>query len=230
MGVDFNKKRTLLVSGILLGLAGALLAYFGNPGNMAICIACFIRDTAGGMKLHQAGVVQYVRPEIAGMVLGSFVISVATGEYRSVAGSSPLIRFLLGVMMMIGALVFLGCPLRMVIRMSAGDLNAYVALAGFVLGIFTGTVALKRGFSLGRSYDTHRSNGYVLPGLLVFLLALSLLAPGLFAWSEKGPGSMHAPVLLSLGQGWPLGRCPRNAGTCFAGSVRDDHPVRKFRT
>lgn len=228
MGVDFNKKRTLLVSGILLGLTGALLAYFGNPGNMAICIACFIRDTAGGMKLHQAGVVQYVRPEIAGMVLGSFVIAVATGEYRSVAGSSPLIRFLLGVMMMIGALVFLGCPLRMVIRMSAGDLNAYVALAGFVLGIFTGTVALKRGFSLGRSYDTHRSNGYVLPGLLVFLLALSLLAPGLFAWSEKGPGSMHAPVLLSLGAGLAFGALSQKCRTCFAGSVRDIILMRNF--
>ena len=37
--------------------------------------------------------------------------------------------------MMIGALVFLGCPLRMVIRMSAGDLNAYVALIGFAGGV-----------------------------------------------------------------------------------------------
>lgn len=99
--------------------------------------------------------------------------------------------------------------------------------AGFVLGIFTGTVALKRGFSLGRSYDTHRSNGYVLPGLLVFLLALSLLAPGLFAWSEKGPGSMHAPVLLSLGQGW-LWALSQKCRTCFAGSVRDIILMRNF--
>ena len=37
--------------------------------------------------------------------------------------------------MMIGALVFLGCPLRMLIRMSAGDLNAYVGLIGFAGGI-----------------------------------------------------------------------------------------------
>ena len=29
-----------------------------------------------------------------------------------------MIRFILGVIIMIGALVFLGCPLRMVIRMS----------------------------------------------------------------------------------------------------------------
>ena len=55
-----------------------------------------------------------------------------------------MIRFVLGMIVMTGALVFLGCPLRMLIRMSAGDLNAYVALAGFVGGVFTGTAALKR--------------------------------------------------------------------------------------
>lgn len=228
MELDFNKKKVLIASGVLLGLVGALLAYTGNPKNMAICIACFIRDTAGGMKLHQAEVVQYIRPEIAGMVLGSFVISIATREYRSVAGSSPLIRFLLGVMMMIGALVFLGCPLRMVIRMSAGDLNAWVALVGFVLGIFTGTLALRRGFSLGRSYDTRPSNGYVLPGILVFVLALSLVVPGLFAWSEKGPGSMHAPVLISLTAGLVFGALSQKCRTCFAGSVRDVILMRNF--
>lgn len=228
MELDFNKKKVLIASGVLLGLVGALLAYTGNPKNMAICIACFIRDTAGGMKLHQAEVVQYIRPEIAGMVLGSFIISIATKEYRSVAGSSPLIRFLLGVMMMIGALVFLGCPLRMVIRMSAGDLNAWVALVGFVLGIFTGTLALRRGFSLGRSYDTRPSNGYVLPGLLVFVLALSLVVPGLFAWSEKGPGSMHAPVLISLAAGLVFGALSQKCRTCFAGSVRDVILMRNF--
>lgn len=228
MQLDFNEKRILVVSGILLGAVGAMLAYFGNPRNMAICIACFIRDTAGGMKLHQADVVQYIRPEIAGMVLGSFAISKATREYRPVAGSSPMIRFLLGVMMMIGALVFLGCPLRMVIRMSAGDLNAWVALVGFILGIFTGTLALKRGFSLGRSYDTHSAGGYVLPGLLIFVLALSLFVPGLFAWSEKGPGSMHAPVLVSLAAGLVFGALSQKCRTCFAGSVRDVILMKNF--
>ena len=44
-----------------------------------------------------------------------------------------MIRFVLGVIIMIGALVFLGCPLRMVLRMSAGDLNAWVALIGLSL-------------------------------------------------------------------------------------------------
>ena len=45
-------------------------------------------------------------------------------EFRPKGGSSPMLRFLLGVFVMIGALVFLGCPLRMVIRLGGGDLNA----------------------------------------------------------------------------------------------------------
>ena len=54
------------------------------------------------------------------------------------------------MIIMIGSLAFLGCPLRMVIRMSAGDLNAWVALIGFVAGVATGAFFLKKGFSLGR--------------------------------------------------------------------------------
>ena len=144
-----DSKKKLALAGVVCGIVAACLAALGNPANMAFCIACFIRDTAGAMGMHQAEVVQYARPEIIGLVLGAFIISVATKEYRSTAGSSPMIRFVLGVIIMIGALVFLGCPLRMVIRMSAGDLNAWVAFVGFILGVGTGVFALKNGFSLG---------------------------------------------------------------------------------
>jgi pyruvate,water dikinase len=73
-------------------------------------VACFERDIAGALGLHRAGVVQYLRPEIIGFVLGAFFISIFTKEYRPRAGSSTLVRFFLGVFAMIGALVFLGCP------------------------------------------------------------------------------------------------------------------------
>ena len=128
-----DSKKKLAFAGIVCGLVAVCLAWFGNPANMAFCIACFIRDTAGALGLHSAEAVQYARPEIMGLVLGSFLISVATKEYRSTAGSSPAVRFILGMILAIGSLVFLGCPLRMIIRMSAGDLNAWVALIGFIL-------------------------------------------------------------------------------------------------
>lgn len=179
------------------------------------------------MKFHQAAVVQYVRPEIAGIAAGAFIIALLTKEYRSTAGSSPMIRFVLGVIMMIGALVFLGCPLRMVIRMSAGDLNAYVALIGFVAGVFTGTMALKRGFSLGRSYESGKASGYVLPILLVIVLILSVTT-ALMAVSEKGPGSMHAPVGIALAGGLVFGAISQKCRTCFAGSIRDVILMKNF--
>lgn len=220
-------KKSLVISGIVLGIVGALLAFFGNPKNMAICVACFIRDTAGAMKFHQAAAVQYVRPEIVGIVLGAFIISIITREYHSTGGSSPMVRFLLGVIMMIGSLVFLGCPLRMIIRISAGDLNAYVALIGFAAGTATGTVALKRGFSLGRAHDTKPASGYILPALLVLVLLVSLTT-SMMAVSEKGPGSLHAPVLISLAGGLVFGAVSQKCRTCFAGGFRDLFLMKNF--
>lgn len=45
----FDSKKKLGIAGVIMGLVAATLAYFGNPANMAICIACFVRDTAGAL-------------------------------------------------------------------------------------------------------------------------------------------------------------------------------------
>lgn len=222
----YDSKKKLAVAGILCGVVAAILAYFGNPANMAFCIACFVRDMAGALGMHQAEVVQYARPEIVGLVLGAFLISAVTKEYRSTAGSSPMIRFVLGMVIMIGSLVFLGCPLRMVIRMSAGDFNAWVALIGFILGVATGTFALKQGFSLGRSHDTGKESGTVLSFLLVGILVLA--AFGLLKASEAGPGSMHAPIILSLLGGLVFGALAQKSRMCFAGGIRDVILMKNF--
>ena len=219
MNITFSKSK-LTIAGILCGCIAAVLAAFGNPANMAFCIACFIRDTAGAMGFHSAAPVQYVRPEIIGLILGSFAISAATKEYRSTAGSSPMIRFLLGMIIMIGALAFLGCPLRMVIRMSAGDLNAYVGLVGFIAGVGTGVIALKNGFSLGKAQNTHAASGGVISLIAVGILALTLFT-SLMKSSESGPGSKHAPLFLALIAGLVFGAIAQKARMCFAGSLRD---------
>ena len=82
--------------------------------------------------MRRFGVVQYLRPEIPGFVLGSFIAAYAFGEFRARGGSTPLVRFLLGAFFMIGALVFLGCPVRALLRLAGGDLNGITALAGIV--------------------------------------------------------------------------------------------------
>ena len=223
----FDKTWKLALSGVVIGLLAMLLAMSGNPANMAICVACFIRDAAGALKLHTAAPVQYFRPEIVGFVCGSFLISMATKEYRSTAGSAPMVRFLLGAVMMIGALVFLGCPLRMVLRMSAGDLNAYVALIGFAGGVATGSCFLKKGFSLGRAYETKPLSGAVLPVLLAALLVIGV-ATGAYAASTEGPGSKHAPLLLALVVALVIGALAQKSRMCFAGSIRDVILMKNF--
>lgn len=222
-----DTKKMLALWGVLLGGIAGALAFFGNPGNMAFCIACFVRDMAGAARFHQAAIVQYMRPEIMGLILGSFATALAGGEYRSTGGSSPMIRFLLGVITMIGALIFLGCPLRMVLRMAGGDLNAYVAFVGFGFGAAVGSFFLKRGFSLGRAYDTQKTSGYVLPGIMALLLALSLTT-SVFTASTEGPGSMHAPLLLALSGGLLFGAIAQKARTCFAGGIRDAILMKNF--
>lgn len=224
---SLNSKKGLALVGVVVGLLIAVLAATGNPGNMAICAACFIRDMAGSLKLHTAAPVQYFRPEIVGFVAGAFLIALATREYRSTAGSSPMVRFILGFIMMIGALIFLGCPLRMVIRMSAGDLNAWVGLVGLVAGVATGAVFLKRGFSLGREHDTNKAAGTVLPIALVVLLIISLTLT-VMAVSESGPGSKHAPWIISLAVALVIGALAQKTRICFIGGVRNVILMRDF--
>jgi len=225
----FSTKKGLFSLGIIAGLGAALLAFLGNPKNMAFCIACFIRDTAGAMHFHSAEVVQYVRPEIIGIILGAFVISLLTREYRSTAGSSTALRFFLGVIMMVCALVFLGCPLRMVLRMAAGDISSYVGLVGFAAGVATGAFFLKKGFSLGRAYTAKKEGGYALPIVVAVLFILVLTVPSLFAFSEKGPGSLHAPALVALAIGILVGIIAQKSRMCFAGSIRDIVLLKDFR-
>ncbi|MCR5826335.1 MAG: YedE-related selenium metabolism membrane protein [Oscillospiraceae bacterium] len=218
----------VLLSGVVVGAAAVLLTALGNPANMGFCIACFIRDIAGALRLHSAAPVQYFRPEIVGLVLGATVMALVSGEFRPRAGSSPATRFVVGAFVMIGALVFLGCPLRMVIRMGGGDLNAFVGLAGFFVGILIGVWFLRRGFTLRRSYEAARSEGLALPVLLALLFVLFLAVPALFAFSESGPGSKHAGVFVALLVAAVVGALAQKSRLCMVGGMRDAVMFRDF--
>ena len=140
----FATRTGIIFTGALIGLIACLLTLLGNPVNMGVCVACFIRDIAGALGLHRAGVVQYLRPEIPAFVLGSCLAALTFGEFRARGGSSPVIRFVLGAFAMIGALVFLGCPWRAILRLAGGDLNAIAGLAGLAVGIAIGVWFLKK--------------------------------------------------------------------------------------
>jgi len=217
------KKRLLWVvlTGVAIGVAALALSALGNPGNMGFCIACFIRDTAGAVKMHSANVVQYVRPEIVGLSIGAMITALLFKEFKPRGGSSPMTRFLLGMIVMVGALMFLGCPLRMMLRVGGGDLNAVIGLVGFVAGIFVGTLWLRGGFPLKRAYAQRLTEGSIVPFLAVAILVLSLKIPALFAFSESGPGAAHAPVIISRGVGLVIGGLCQRSRFCTAAASRD---------
>ena len=217
-----QKNRILVIlTGIIIGIAAIVLVKFGNPGNMGFCIACFIRDTAGALGVHRAPVVQYIRPEIIGLVIGALVMSLIGKEFAPRGGSSPALRFVLGICVMIGALVFLGCPLRMMLRIGGGDLNAVVGLVGFVLGILIGIFFLNKGFSLKRSYKFSVAEGLAFPAIVLGLLALLIAAPAFIFFSKEGPGSMAAPIAMALAFGLIVGIFAQKTRFCTVAGIRD---------
>jgi len=217
-----NKQNLwLVITGLLVGAIAVALVAFGNPKNMGFCIACFLRDIAGGVGMHRAEVVQYIRPEIIGLVLGALIMSVAGKEFKVRGGSSPVTRFVLGFFVMVGALMFLGCPLRMVLRIGGGDLNAVVGLVGFIVGIIIGIIFLKKGFTLKKSQPQGKLEGLAMPAISVALLVLVIAAPAFIFFSESGPGSMRAPLWIALAAGLIVGALAQKTRLCMVGGIRD---------
>ncbi|MDR2477622.1 MAG: YedE-related selenium metabolism membrane protein [Treponema sp.] len=229
----FTKKNVLLLStGVIIGIAGIALALLGNPANMGVCAACFIRDIAGALGFDSAAPVQYLRPEIPGFLLGAFLIAVFTREWKATPATSPLIRFVIAFFIMVGSLVFLGCPLRLALRIGAGDMNALIGLPGFIGGIFLGSIFLKKGFSLGdddaaQPKSASIANGMVMPLLAVLFIVLLVMRPAFIKFSEQGPGSQHAPIIISLVFALVIGIFCQKSNFCITGGIRDIFLIRK---
>ncbi len=222
----FASRWGIVLAGAVIGVLAPLLQKAGNPPNMGICVACFERDIAGALGLHRAAVVQYIRPEIIAFVLGSTIAALLFREFKPRAGSAPIVRFVLGMFAMIGALVFLGCPWRALFRLAGGDLNAILGLAGLAIGVTIGVQFLKAGYNLGRSYKTYAAVGWIMPIIMIGLLLLRIFKPqfsegGAIFFSETGPGSMHALLLISLGAGLVIGFLAQRTRFCTMGSIRD---------
>lgn len=226
-----SERILLIVSGFAIGIIAALMVFFGNPVNMGFCIACFIRDSVGGLGLHRAEAVQYVRPEIIGLVLGAFIMAFSTKEFSAKGGSAPLTRFILGFFVMIGCLIFLGCPFRVILRLAGGDLNAIFGLLGFAAGIGLGVLFLNKGYSLSKNYKQKFIEGTSFPTIVFFILLLLAFAPSLLMFTEagKGPGASHAPLIISLIAGLLVGAIAQKSRMCMVGGIRDILLFRDFK-
>jgi uncharacterized protein len=225
----FAGRWGIIGVGAVIGILAPILQKLGNPGNMGVCVACFERDISGALGLHRAEVVQYLRPEIIGLVLGAMIAAYFFREFRPRAGSAPIVRFVLGAFAMIGALVFLGCPWRAALRLAGGDGNAILGLLGLGFGIWIATLFLKNGFNLGRTQKTHTAVGWIMPMIMLGLLLLLLMSPqiegqaksGVLFYSLKGPGAMHAPLGISLLVGLGIGFLAQRSRFCTMGAIRD---------
>ena len=226
MEITMTQKREklwIILAGLGIGILASLLVFWGNPTNMGFCIACFLRDTSGALGLHRAGAVQYIRPEIIGLVLGSFVMALVKKEYQAKGGSSPITRFVLAFFAMVGCLMFLGCPFRMILRIAGGDLNALLGLAGFACGILVGVFFLNRGYSLKRTYKLPVLEGTLYPAIQICFLILLVVAPGFIFFTEAGagPGAKHAAIAVSLLAGLIVGALAQRTRLCMVGGIRD---------
>ncbi len=215
----WDKYRAFLVMGAVLGVGALILSWFGNPANTGICASCFTENIAGALGLHDNDRMQYLRPEIIGFILGSFFLSLLRGEFLSRSGSSPLLRFFIGMLLIIGCSVFIGCPVKLILRLAAGDIGVLPGLAGLIVGIYIGLEFIENGFRLGEPRENPRASGFVVPAIMVLLLIFVVVRPSFIAFSEKGAGAQHAPLLLSLGIGLVVGGLAQYTQFCITGGI-----------
>ncbi|MCA9321394.1 MAG: YedE-related selenium metabolism membrane protein, partial [Planctomycetes bacterium] len=220
-----NESGRPLALGLgLIAVVGAIAAFLvsrGNPGNMGICGACFLRDVAGSLGLFGKGP-QVFRPEVIGLILGALGFRLVRGRFEARSGSHAVTRFVFGLWMGIGSLVFLGCPFRMFQRLGGGDLNAAVGVVGLIVGTGVGLwFETRRNYRVGRTEVVAPAIGLLGPAMfgLVFLLFLSsqmLLGPG--PGDVTGPA--HAPWMLSIGLALVAGAILSATGFCGISAAR----------
>ena len=208
-----------IITGAFIGLAGVMLSYFGNPASTGFCVSCFMENIAGSLGLHGNIRMQFIRPEIIGFVLGSFLISMYKKDFRSTSNGSHLLRFFIGILLIIGCSIFIGCPVKMVYKLAAGDLTAFIGLGGLITGVFIGMKFLDGGFRIGRSTESPKANGYLVPGLMFLFLVLLIVRPPFISLSTKGAGALYAPIYLSLAAGLIVGALAQRSGFCITGGI-----------
>jgi YedE family putative selenium metabolism protein len=216
--------RAARVGLALLAMVGVLcgvLVAAGNPGNMGICGACFLRDTAGSLGLFKPPAPTIFRPELAGIVLGALGLSLLNGRFAARSGSHAATRLIFGVWMGIGALVFLGCPFRMLQRLGGGDLNAWIGALGFIGGVGVGVLFERRGYRVGRTAQVPAPVGLLGPATFLLLLLLFLVGGVLFGPGPDAPGPpAHAPWLVALLVAGVAGAALSATGFCAVSAAR----------
>ena len=212
---------TVVVVGAILGGLGVMLAAWGNPENSGICVSCFIENSAGALGLHDNPNMQYLRPELIGFVIGSTASALIFNEFSSRGGSSPLSRLFLGMFIIFGCAVFIGCPIKLFLRLTAGDFTAVAGVIGLLAGVWVGLKGLANGVELAALKAERNYSGHLIPTLFILLLIVFIVRPGFLLFSSKGSAAQHAPWVFALVAGVVLGILAQRSRFCITGSIRD---------
>lgn len=212
----------VLLVALVGGLAATLVAN-GNPPNMGVCGACFLRDAGAALGLVAPGPKggpACIRPELVGLVLGATGLAVARGRFVARSGSHAASRLTLGFFMGVGALVFLGCPFRMLQRLGGGDGSALAGLAGFVPGVLLARRFERAGYTVGRTSPAPAAVG--LQGPVAFVLLLVAAEAAFLAGPRPTGGGppLRAPAALALGVGLAAGALLSATGFCVVSAAR----------
>ena len=96
--------RTLAIGLAAAAVTGGLAAWLvlrGNPGNMGICGACFLRDLSGALGLSEKAPAIF-RPELAGVLLGAYLWTLSRDRFVARSGSLTRTREMLATDAIIG--------------------------------------------------------------------------------------------------------------------------------
>lgn len=227
------RKETLffIITAILIGFSGAILSLYGNPINTGICISCFMENFSGALKLHNNIFMQYIRPELLFISIGSFLMAIVRKEFKARLSSSIIHSFLGGIFMIIGSAVFIGCPIKMLLRLAGGDLNSIAGIAGTIFGVWLGLIYLKNDIntSVFKIVTIKADKSALLvPISLIFLLIIYYLKPELFFESQSGPGAEKAPLILASIIGLILGIFSQYSRFCVTGSIRNSLLLKNY--
>ncbi len=216
-----DQTLPMVILGALFGLIAAILALAGNPANTGICASCFLVNVAGSLGLHSSLSSTYLRPEILAIVIGSFLVAFSTGEFKSRGSGAGILKFIGGAFLIFGCEVFIGCPIKMLLRIAGGGAVALSGLFGLTAGVFLAALFLRDGFSLFSEARRREVAGVALPLLAFLILIASSSGVYAFAAGVLGSSARHAPFALSLAFGLAAGVIGQRTRFCITGSFKN---------
>ena len=219
----------LAVLGGAMAAAAVALTALGNPASSGLCASCFLVNVAGALGLHAKATQSYLRPELLGIVLGAFFAAFAAREFRVRGGASPVFHFFGGAFLLFGCEVFIGCPIKALLRTAGGGAAGLAGLAGLAAGVLFAIPFLKDGFDLRAKKALPEPAGLALPAAAFLLLLASSAGAGAFAALFPGMEARHAPFAISAAAGLFFGAVGQRSRFCVTGSIRNAALARDFR-